>query len=340
MVARTHESACIVHETKGKLDAIKGERIMKKAMSFIAFAAAAGTAMAQPNPSPQPPPAARPSPPPVLPGTGPYEATMEVDAGLPFHVIYRPTGLSAIRTPKLGVVVWGNGGCRDDGASARAHLTELASHGYLVIAPGKLYPPGQSAPAPARGPDGKYPPQATTAAQVKAGIDWALAENRRQGSRYFGRIDPTAIAVAGHSCGGLQALQVAPDPRIKTVLIHNSGIFNEGASSITGLNLEKSSLTQVHTPIIYFLGGPTDQAQPNGSDDFRRLTDIPAVLVEMPVGHLGTFGRPNGGAVAQIAVDWLEWQLRGNRTAGRTFTGTDCRLCNRQDVRIERKKIS
>ena len=209
-----------------------------------------------------------------------------------------------------------------------------------MIAPGKLYPAGQNAPRPERGPDGKYPPQATTAAQVRAGIDWALAENKRQGSRYFGRIDPAAIAVAGHSCGGLQALQVAADPRVKTVLIHNSGIFPEGMSSITGLDLDKASLAHVHTPIIYILGGPTDQAQPNGSDDFRRLNRVPAVLVDLPTGHGGTFARPNGGVVAQIAVDWLEWQLRGNRTAGRTFTGADCRLCNRTDVRIERKRIS
>lgn len=312
---------------------------MQKLVLFSAFAAISGAAMAQPKPAAAPVPAARPSPPPATPGTGPYPAIMETEASLPFHVIYRPIGLSAIRATRLGVVVWGNGGCRDDGASARAHLTELASHGYLVIAPGKLYPAGQSAPAPTRGPDGKYPPQATTSVQVKAGIDWALAENKRRGSRYFGRIDPVAIAVAGHSCGGLQALQVAPDPRVKTVLIHNSGIFNEGASSITGLNLEKSSLAQVHTPIVYFLGGPTDQAQPNGSDDFKRLTRVAAVLVDMPTGHLGTFSRPNGGVVAQLAVDWLEWQLRGNRTAARTFVGADCRLCGRSDVRIERKRI-
>lgn len=313
---------------------------MRKSILIAALAAVSTMAAAQQKPAtPHPAPAARPVPPPVTPGTGPYPAIMETDPGLPFHVIYRPIGLAAIRGARLGVVVWGNGGCRDDGASARAHLTELASHGYLVIAPGKLYPAGQSAPRPERGADGKYPPQATTAAQVKAGIDWALAENKRQGSRYFGRIDPTAIAVAGHSCGGLQALQVAADRRVKTVLIHNSGIFPEGMSSITGLDLDKASLAQIHTPIIYILGGPTDQAQPNGSDDFKRLSRVPAVLVDLPTGHGGTFARPNGGVVAQIALDWLDWQLRGNQAAGRTFTGADCRLCNRSDVRIERKRI-
>ncbi len=308
---------------------------MRKGLLLAAMATISTAALAQPA-AEQPP---RPAPPPVTPGSGPWPARMEVDPGLKFHLVYRPAQLAAMGPRKLGVMVWGNGGCRDDGASARAHLTELASHGYLVIAPGKLYPPGQHAAAPVRGPDGKYPPQATTAAQVKAGIDWALAENRRRGSRYFGRIDPTAIAVAGHSCGGLQALQVAPDPRVKTVLIHNSGIFNSGASSITGLNLEKGSLAGIHTPIIYILGGPTDQAQPNGRDDFKRIERVPAVLVDLPVGHGGTFAKRDGGSVAQIAVDWLDWQLRGDRAAGRTFTGTNCRLCGRSDVTIERKRI-
>ena len=36
--------------------------------------------------------------------------------------------------------------------------------------------------------------------ELEAAIDWALAENRRSGSRYFGRIDPNQIAISGFSC--------------------------------------------------------------------------------------------------------------------------------------------
>jgi hypothetical protein len=59
-------------------------------------------------------------------------------------------------------------------------------------------------------------------------VDWALAENTRSGSPYFGRIDPAQIAYSGWSCGGVQALQVAKDRRVKTLVIHNSGILNSG----------------------------------------------------------------------------------------------------------------
>jgi dienelactone hydrolase len=307
---------------------------MRKALTLAGLAVISTVAQGQPAPAPP----ARPAPPPVTTGSGPWPAQMEVDPRLDFHVVYRPIDLGGMGSRKLGVMVWGNGGCRDDGASARAHLTEVASHGYLVIAPGKLYGPEESAPIPRRGPDGRYPPQATTAEQVRAGIDWAVAENKRRESHYHGRIDPAAIAVAGHSCGGLQALQVAPDPRIKTVLVHNSGIFNTG-SSITGLDLDKASLTKIHTPIIYILGGATDQALPNGADDFARIDHVPAVLVDLPVGHGGTFYKRDGGDVAQIAIDWLDWQLRGDAAAARTFTGINCRLCLRSDVSIAKKRI-
>ena len=72
------------------------------------------------------------------PGTGHYPAIKEEDASLPDQVIYRPRDLDALGDLKLGIVAWGNGGCSFDGASSRFHLLELASHGYLVIAGGRI----------------------------------------------------------------------------------------------------------------------------------------------------------------------------------------------------------
>jgi dienelactone hydrolase len=279
---------------------------------------------------------------PSTPGDGPYPARMETLPGLANHVIYRPANLAGLGKRKLGVVVWGNGGCSVDGAGARQHLLEIASYGYLVIAPGKVWSgPGAIGKLEQRGPDanGKLPPIATTSRDVLAGLTWALAQNTRPGSPFAGRIDPALTAVAGHSCGGLQALQAASDPRIHAVLIHNSGVFADGSNPIQGMNVDKSILRTLHTPVIYILGGPTDIAYPNGTDDFRKIDSVPAVLVNLPVGHGGTFRRPYGGAVSPVAVDWLEWQLRGDRSAGRTFTGANCRLCNSSAWTIERKKI-
>lgn len=276
-------------------------------------------------------------------GTGPYPALKEVDPGLPEHVVYRPADLDRLGGRKLGVLVWGNGGCRDDGASARLHLAQIASHGYLAIAPGRIRsgPGAEKVAEPPRQLDasGAMPPVRTTTADVLKGLDWALAENSRKGSRYYGRIDPDAVAVAGTSCGGLQAIQAGADPRIRTVIVHNSGIFADGSNPITGMTVDKSMLKKLHTPVLYVLGGRSDVAYPNGTDDFQKIDHIPAMLISSDVGHGGTVRQPNGGTVAQIAVDWLEWQLRGDRRAARTFTGRDCRLCADPSWKVQRKGL-
>jgi hypothetical protein len=275
-------------------------------------------------------------------GSGPYPARMEVDPALPDHVVYRPVDLQRVGEGQLGVFVWGNGACADDGASSRLHLSEIASHGYLVIAPGKWRngPNAKDGPAPPRapGPDGALPPPPTTAADLTEALDWALAEDRRQGSRYAGKIDEDAIAVGGFSCGGVQALEIAGDPRLKTVVVQNSGIFNTGAG-IPGMRLEKSALAALHTPVLYLLGGPTDIAYANGMDDFERIGHVPAIVANLPVGHGGTYFEPNGGKAAQIVVDWLQWQLRGDARSAQAFLGADCRWCSDPEVTLERKNL-
>lgn len=280
---------------------------------------------------------------PDTPGTGPYPAVKEVDPRFPGHVVYRPRDLTALGTRKLGVMAWGNGGCRSDAARQRLHLLEVASHGYLVVAPGAIESgPGTAAQRPAPIDLRSGPPTEkikTTAADVAAGIDMALAENVREGGRYFGRIDPAHVAVSGTSCGGLQALMVAGDPRIKAVIVHNSGVFKDGSNPIKGITVDKSLLRKLHTPVLYILGGPGDVAFPNGSDDFDKIDHVPAVLASIDVGHGGTFREPNGGRVASVAVDWLAWQLRGDQTAGKRFTGTPCGLCLEPGWTVRRKKI-
>lgn len=314
---------------------------MRLTLALVALMAM--PAMAQQTP---PAPASAPRPDENAPdsrGDGPYAAIKEVDASLPRHVVYRPAALDALGERKLGVVVWGNGGCSGDGAGARQHLLQLASYGYVVIAPGEIRSgPGATAKAPPRaapGPGKRLPPIETTAEDVRAGVDWALAENGRAGSRYRGRIDPKMVAVAGHSCGGLQALQLASDPRVRTVMVHNSGVFADGSNPITGMTVDKTLLATLRTPVVYVLGGPSDIAWPNGTDDVRRIDTVPVFLASSDVGHGGTFGEPNGGPVGKLSAAWLEWQLRGDMRAAATFKGKDCGLCTDPRWKIERKRI-
>jgi lysophospholipase L1-like esterase len=279
-------------------------------------------------------------------GTGKFPALKEGVASLPDHVIYRPANLAELGSTKLGVYIFGNGACSNDGASSRLHLLEIASHGYLAIAPGRVRSgPGATAPptpppAPQANGGPRVPSAATQASELSSAIDWALAQNADPTSAYHQKIDAKAIAISGFSCGGLQALQIAKDPRVKTLIVMNSGIFIPGSGmSIGGMEVSKSLLDAIHTPTLYILGGKTDIAYGNGMDDFARINHVPVFVGNLEVGHGGTYWQPNGGKAAAAVVAWLDWQLRGDRRAARTFVGRGCGLCKDPAWVVDRKGI-
>lgn len=272
-------------------------------------------------------------------GTGAFPALKEEDPGLPDHVVYRPKDLSKVAAGQLGVVAWGNGACAADGASSRLHLAEIASHGYVVVAPGGIHSGPGSTPMPPSPAGATGFQLQTTSADVKAGLDWALAENTRLGSPYFGKIDPDKVAVSGFSCGGIQAIALASDPRVKAVVIDNSGTFPDDANFLSALNVTKATLKTFHTPVLYILGGPKDIAFNNGMDDVQRIDHVPVMVAYNSAGHGGDFLRPNGGPSAKVAVEWLEWQLRGDKTAGAYFVGADCGICTDPGWTVQRKNF-
>jgi len=274
-------------------------------------------------------------------GSGPYPALMEERTDLPDHVVYRPADLARLGRKSLPVYVFGNGGCSADGTSSRNHLLEIASRGYLVIASGTIPRAAESVPAATPAPSPSSPaPKLTAATPTRAltdAIDWAQRENARNASPFKGRIATDQVAVSGWSCGGLQALSAAQDPRVKTAVIMNSGFFPAGANPIQGVVSDKALLNGLHGSILYVLGGPTDIAAANGTDDFRRIERIPAALVNVPVGHGGTYMQPHGGVAADVVGAWLDWRLKNDRAAATRFVGTECGLCRDPRLTIERK---
>ncbi|MFC1551180.1 sialate O-acetylesterase [Candidatus Latescibacterota bacterium] len=262
-------------------------------------------------------------------GTGPYSALMVTDGTLATHTIFRPKDLSVFgKNNTLPIIVWGNGACANSPWEHVNFLSEVSSHGFLVIAIG---------PMPQEGERSR---DKSASMQLIDAIDWAIAQNSDRTSRYYNKIDITKIAVSGMSCGGLQALECAPDPRVTTAVICNSGILPDPGSGMAGMpGLAKDHLEKLHSPALYILGGESDIAYNNGMDDYRRLNHVPVFAANMDVGHGGTYGQPHGGAFAKVATAWFKWQLKGDTEASGMFAGDPSGLSQSPGWTVEKKNI-
>lgn len=244
-------------------------------------------------------------------GSGPYPADYETLSSLVNHTIYRPSTMPSERLP---IFVWGNGGCAANGTGQINFLREISSYGFLVIANGA--------------PNGSG---STTSSMLTQSIDWAVAENARSGSKYYGRLDTSKVAVGGWSCGGLEAYAVSNDPRVTTTLIFSSGLLSDS---------DDYQLQRLTKPIAYFIGGPSDIAYPNAMDDWGKLPSaLPAFMGNLNVGHGGTYDQVNGGEFGRVAVLYLKWRLKGDLAAGANFVGADCGLCHSQ-WQVQQKNLT
>jgi len=295
-------------------------------------------------------------------GTGPYSAVLAGDPSLATHTLYRPLDLSPFGPENpLPIVAWANGACRNNSGEYRNFLSEVASHGFLVIAIG---------PAARSLVIGSSEGGSTQATQLIDAVEWAIARNVVEGGEFQGKIATDRIALMGHSCGGAQALDVSKDPRVTTTVLWNSGVIGQtqpgpgsaptppaatntppagGAppanaappattSSMTAMT--KARLAELHGPVAYFVGGESDIAYANAVDDFERINHVPVVFGSQDVGHYpATFRQPNGGAYAVVAVAWLKWHLRSDQVAASAFRGSDCGVCTDPRWTIRSKNL-
>ena len=301
-------------------------------------------------------------------GSGPYKAIMMEEASLATHTIFRPQDISVFGEGNLlPVLVWGNGGCANSPSGHVNFLNEVASQGFLIVAigpsnyqqvegprpgqtgamPGGPRPQMGQRPPMGAGPGGQRPqgvpqggmPQMGGMSMgdptgLKQALEWAIAQNADKDSPYYGKLDVDNIAAAGMSCGGLQALHMSDDARIKTIMVMNSGFFNGGD--------DKASLNKMQQKsVIWILGGETDIAWENGYDDFKQLSGtMPAFLCSLDgIGHGGTYMQPFGGDYAKVATAWLKWWLKGDEEAAKMFKGEQPGVSKMENWMYLRKNI-
>jgi enterochelin esterase-like enzyme len=259
-------------------------------------------------------------------GTGSYPAVMVSEASLPTHTVFKPQDLSKFGDKnKLPIIAWGNGACFDSPWEHVNFLNEVASHGFLVIAIGTMP---------------KQTEVRSKSQKLLDAIDWAIAQNADPKSPYYQKLDTKKIAVSGMSCGGLQTLEVAGDPRITTVGVFNSGVLGNPGVGMPGMpQVTKPQLNNIKVPTLYLLGGKSDIAYGNGMDDFARINHVPIFVGNLDVGHGGTYGQPYGGEFARVATHWYKWQLKGDKEAGKLFTGKTPGLSKSPGWVVEKKNM-
>ena len=213
-----------------------------------------------------------------------------------------------VKKEPLPVLIFCNGGCMDTSIGYENMLTDIASHGYVVVAIGELQMFAQH-----------EKDRHTPSSMVQQALDWVCQKAADPASPYYKKIDTNKSAAAGHSCGGAQVLANAADTRLKTYLILNAGM-----GKMTMADASAKSLKNLHGPILYLVGGTGDVAWQNAQMDYEAIRKVPVVLADnTQSGHGGTYEQPLGGANARMVRAWLDWQLRGKSEPAALFLQGD-----------------
>lgn len=240
---------------------------------------------------------------------GPYEVQSGAAFGAPGLLVFHPAGLDAFPgQDSLPVMAWGNGGCAIDGSRYSGFLSTIASHGFLVLTTAAREGAGRGR---------------ATAEDLGAALDWAEAENARDGSPLAGKIATDLMAVMGQSCGGFMSVTLGADPRVDTI-----GPFNSGVSAGGRGGADVSALADLRGPVLLINGGEVDFMYEAAAANYDAIDHVPVFYgARDNAGHTATVFHPGGGEFANVASNWLRWILKGDEEAGAMFRGPDCTLC-------------
>ncbi len=216
------------------------------------------------------------------------------------YTIFRPACMKKGET--YPVISWANGTCGYPHGYAPL-LDTIASYGYVIIASNSVWT--DTAPS-----DG---------VQERA-IDYAEYLNEDTTSPLYHRLDLTKVGAMGHSQGAAATIKAAADSRVKSVIFWNYGTTNDKPF------LTVSGDHDVMSPTIDTISALADiSTQPAEWIFFHQILQTGGNTT----GHLVLMEQPD--RVWKMAVDYWDWQLKGNEEAKKTFVGSDCGLCTTPD---------
>ena len=275
-------------------------------------------------------------------GTGPYKAVVDRSAEAPDYTLYHPANLdyAVKKEGPLPLVLFANGGCSFTSKHFEKFLTEIASHGYVVAAVGSFDEMSLEEIQALGMTDTEY--------MVHA-IDVMEKLNADPKSLFYQKVNLKQVAAMGQSCGGGQALSGSVDPRVTTTIALNSGYVrnkppfpveepgskrpvggpaagfakkvSEGGlyGKEFGGTATQADLVKLHAPVAYLIGGPDDVAYEPSGQNYDLIQHVPVVRCNLNVGHMATYAQPHGGAFAEIALKWLNWQTKGKTEENKFF---------------------
>jgi hypothetical protein len=258
-----------------------------------------------------------------LPSTGSLPAVMDPSVSGPFtpttasntgpngnYMAFYPQaiGQNGVLSP---IVIWGNGATVTSPTVYGTLLNHIASHGFAVLAYNTT-------------------PQGS---DMTAAIDWMIAENSRQGSTFYGKLDTSKIAAMGHSAGSLAAFAIANDPRLTTTMHLDGGTMSP--------HTDEQNLVKPAAFICGDSGGDGlvtgDVARPNCDSDFMMATTPVWYGDVIGASHLtvatAAATDPKMQAFLAATAAWLRWQLASDQTMKPYFIPANtCTFCTQTSV--------